>query len=76
MNTLTKREEVLVGHVARGLTNKEIGAAMGIAPSTAKTYISRIFEKLDIHNRTALALWAVDRGQRDDVRDGAGRADT
>ena len=42
--------------LSRGLTNAEIGEALGVALGTVKTHIAGIFEVLDVSNRTEAAL--------------------
>jgi DNA-binding CsgD family transcriptional regulator len=37
-----------------GLTDKEVGQALGISPSTVKTHVGHIFVKLGISRRTQL----------------------
>ena len=53
---LTARERELAGLVARGLSNKEISARMGISIATTKNHVSNILSKLHLSNRTELAL--------------------
>lgn len=52
---LTKRERKVLRLLARGLSNSEIGAAMGVSLSTTKTHIVNILDKLDVSSRTAAA---------------------
>ena len=39
---------------ARGLTNKQIGAALFLSPRTVGTYLYRVYPKLGISTRAAL----------------------
>jgi DNA-binding NarL/FixJ family response regulator len=57
---LTRRERDVLGLVAQGLRNKEIGEALFISESTAKAHVLHIFAKLDVHTRTEAALRAAD----------------
>lgn len=57
MQELTAREGELCRLVAKGLTNKEIASQCGISVATVKNHISNILMKLDLGNRTELALW-------------------
>ncbi len=50
---LTPREAEVLGWVARGLTNKEVAAILGVSPHTIRTQLEHVFEKLDVHTRTA-----------------------
>ena len=51
---LTQREQEIVALATEGLTNKEIGAELGISENTVKTQLKRIFEKLGIRSRALL----------------------
>jgi DNA-binding CsgD family transcriptional regulator len=57
---LTPRQRQVLGLLIRGLTNKEIGAALGIGPDAVKRVISRLLAKLDAPSRTALARQALE----------------
>ncbi len=50
---LTPREAEVLGWVARGKTNKQVAAILGVSPHTIRTQLERVFEKLDVHTRTA-----------------------
>ena len=45
--------------IAAGLTNKEIAVKLGIAGKTVTNHISHIFDKADLENRAAAAVFAV-----------------
>jgi two-component system response regulator DevR len=51
----TAREWEIVGLVAQGLTDKEIGRRLYIARSTVKKHVGNIFSKLDVHRRSEVA---------------------
>lgn len=55
---LTDREEEVLVHVARGLTNAEIADVLHVSLSTVKTHLSSLTTKLDVRNRVELAIWA------------------
>ena len=59
---LSAREVEVLGLVARGLTNAEIGRALFIAEATVKTHLLRIFNKLDVTDRTAAVTTAMTQG--------------
>lgn len=59
---LTAREREVVTHVAEGLSNKQIAAALSISERTARTHVSNILLKLDLPSRTQAALWAIKQG--------------
>jgi DNA-binding NarL/FixJ family response regulator len=48
---LTERESQVLVLVAEGLSNREVAAALYLAPETVKSHLSRVFTKLNIHNR-------------------------
>jgi DNA-binding NarL/FixJ family response regulator len=52
---LTPRERQVLELVARGATNREIGAQLFMAEKTASVHVSRILGKLDVHSRTQAA---------------------
>jgi non-specific serine/threonine protein kinase len=55
---LTPREREAAQLAAQGLTNREIGAALGVAAKTAANHLQRVLEKLDLRTRTQLAARA------------------
>jgi DNA-binding NarL/FixJ family response regulator len=59
---LTVREIEVLGRVAAGLSNSEIGQALYIGESTVKTHLLRIFTKLEVSDRTAAVITAVRLG--------------
>ncbi len=54
---LTPREIAVMHMVARGLRNKEIGEKLLIGEGTVKVHLNRIYSKLKLKNRVALALY-------------------
>lgn len=58
LSALTERELDVLGRVAKGETNAEIGAALYLSPATARTYVSRILTKVHARDRTELAILA------------------
>ena len=56
LEKLTKRENEILDMVAEGYTNKQIAEFLFISEGTVKNYISSIYDKLDVHDRTKLAL--------------------
>ncbi|MGA6156543.1 response regulator [Stenotrophomonas sp. NPDC087984] len=59
---LTDRETEVLGAVADGLTNAEIGRRLVIAEATVKTHLLRLFAKLDVNDRTRAVVVAMERG--------------
>lgn len=61
-HSLTEREMSVLRLIAQGRSNKEIAAALFLTEGTVKGYISTIFDKLDVEDRTQAALYAVKQG--------------
>ncbi|MBU8688881.1 response regulator transcription factor [Priestia megaterium] len=59
---LTKREKDVLKEIAKGKSNKEIGASLHITEKTVKTHVSNILSKLGVQDRTQAALYAVQHG--------------
>ncbi len=62
---LTPVEREVLRLVAAGLTNREIGERMRWSLGTAKKYVQRVLERLDVSDRTQAAVAAVRRGLLD-----------
>jgi DNA-binding NarL/FixJ family response regulator len=60
--SLSPREVQVLGLVAVGNTNAEIGRELHITEATVKTHLLRTFSKLDVSDRTAAVTVARDRG--------------
>jgi two-component system, NarL family, response regulator DevR len=54
-DALSPQERRVLALVARGKTNKEIGAALGLSDKTVKNYLSNIFQKLRVTRRSQAA---------------------
>lgn len=54
---LTDQENQVVEAVARGLSNKEIADELCLSEGTVRNYISNILRKLDLRDRTNLAIF-------------------
>ncbi|SHN46233.1 response regulator [Cryptosporangium aurantiacum] len=59
---LSAREVQVLGLVAQGYTNAEIGRRLHISEATVKTHLLRTFTKLDVSDRTAAVTTAMARG--------------
>jgi DNA-binding NarL/FixJ family response regulator len=62
LSTLSPRERDVVLAVARGRTNAEIATELYMSVATVKAHVSHILTKLDLANRTQIALLAHDAG--------------
>ena len=59
---LSEREREVLALVGEGLANKLIARRLGITERTVKAHMTRIFEQLDVSDRTQAALWAQRHG--------------
>jgi two-component system NarL family response regulator len=59
---LTTRELAVLELLARGLSNKEIQSALSLPEGTLKNHLKRVFDKLDVTDRTQAVLAAIKRG--------------
>ena len=59
---LSPRELDVLQMLGRGLSNKEIGAQLGVVEGTVKIHITNIFGKLGVTDRTKALLTAIKRG--------------
>jgi two-component system, NarL family, response regulator LiaR len=62
VDDLTEREYDVVRLVARGRSNQEIAHELFISEKTVKTHISHILSKLNLQDRTQLAIYAIRKG--------------
>jgi NarL family two-component system response regulator LiaR len=55
---LTDREVDVLRCVAQGYSNKQIAAKLSVSTTTVRTHVSNLLRKLNLENRTQLALYA------------------
>jgi len=60
---MTKRERQVVSLIADGMTNKEIAHELHLSPSTVKSHIHNILEKLALRSRVQIAKYAHASGE-------------
>jgi two-component system nitrate/nitrite response regulator NarL len=48
---LSYREQQILSHVSKGLTNKEIADQLGLTVGTIKHYVTQLFKKMNVRNR-------------------------
>ena len=65
---LSDREIEVLRLLVRGMSDREIAAALFISPGTATTHVRNIRGKLGVHSRTAAAAYAVRHGIAGDRR--------
>ena len=76
---LTRREAQVIRALTTGMSNKEIGSALGISEATVKVHVTHILEKLEVTGRMEAINVALRRGlvhmdQSMAARDGANSA--
>ncbi|MCZ9338348.1 helix-turn-helix transcriptional regulator, partial [Streptomyces sp. TRM76130] len=59
---LTDMEHTIAGLVAKGLTNRQVAQHVHLSPHTVNYHLRRIYGKLGIHSRVALARYVHDHG--------------
>lgn len=62
--SLTAQESAILGHLADGLTNRQIADKMFLAEKTVKNYVSNLLAKLGMHHRTQAAVYAARLAER------------
>ena len=62
MENVTERELEVIDLVAQGRSNQEIAKELVISEKTVKTHISNILSKLQLEDRTQLAIYAIKNG--------------
>lgn len=61
-NGLTEREQQVIKLVARGLSNQAIADQLCVAERTVRFHVGNILAKLQLENRTEVALYALRKG--------------
>jgi DNA-binding NarL/FixJ family response regulator len=59
---LTAREAEVLGHIARGLSNREVARALFVSEATVKTHVNRIFAKSGSRDRGQAIAYAHRHG--------------
>jgi DNA-binding NarL/FixJ family response regulator len=62
LSRLTLREREVLGYIASGADNLKIAVCLGITERTVKAHITSIYRKLDVENRTQMAMLACQLG--------------
>ena len=62
LTSLSGRERVVAAKFAEGMTYREIGETLFIAPTTVRTHLSAIYRKLGVRSKVALAALLADYG--------------
>lgn len=61
---LSETEWKIIEHVSQGASNKEISAYLQFTEGTIRNYLSVILDKLELRDRTQLAIWYLKKGSR------------
>lgn len=60
--TLTEREIDVITYIGQGMNNQEIASELFLSVGTIKNQISVILQKLDLRDRTQIAIYAIKHG--------------
>ena len=56
---LTPREMDVLGCIAKGLSNQDIGKALGLSEKTVKNHLTSVFHKLKVNDRTQALVYVL-----------------
>lgn len=59
LDLLTRRELIVMKEISSGLNNKSISKKLNISEKTVKNHVSSILKKLELQDRTQVAIYAI-----------------
>lgn len=63
LNDINYTEWKVIEKVSSGLSNKEIASSLHFSEGTVRNYLSAILDKLQLRDRTQLAIWYIQSGK-------------
>ncbi len=63
---LTEREQEVVRLIASGMNNRAIAERLFVSEKTVKTHVSNVLQKLNLEDRTQIAIFAIHHGLTED----------
>lgn len=66
VGSLTQRERQILKLIVGGQSNKQIGRELGISEKTVKSHCGRLFQRINVSDRTQAAVWATKNLPLDD----------
>ncbi len=60
--TLSARAREVLGLVAQGLSDEDIAGKLGLTRNTVRNHVFAIYTKIGLHRRSAVVVWARERG--------------
>ena len=59
VGSVTQRERQILRLIVAGQSNKQIGRELGISEKTVKSHCGRLFQRINVSDRTQAAVWAT-----------------
>ncbi len=64
---LTRREQQIIRHLAKGATNTEIADKLFVSENTVKTHLHNLFKKIHAKNRLQALIWAKENISQEEL---------